>query len=187
MRSNVFIFHGTGGDPEKNWFPWLRAKLEAKGCNVFVPHFPTPEGQSVEAWLKVLDDYKKQISENTIFVGHSLGGVFLLHMLPRLEQKAKAVFLVGTPIGIKPIKNYDQDRSFGGFDFKWDEIKKKSDAFVVFQSDNDPYVSLENGEELAKHLGVDLSFIPNAGHFNAKAGYLKFDELWEKLFPLLKN
>ena len=42
-------------------------------------------------------------------------------------------------------------------------------------------------EKLVKaSIGVELSFIPNAGHFNAKAGYLRFEELWEKLEKLVK-
>ena len=184
MNCNAFIFHGTGGYPEENWFPWLRKKLEKENCKVFVPHFPTPEGQSLESWMKVLDEYREHINENTIFIGHSLGGVFLLHLLPRLPHKTKAAFLVGTPIGVRSIKNYEQDKAFAGFDFNWEEIKKKSNTFVVFHSNNDPYFALENGEKLAKHLGVKLSFIPNAGHFNATAGYLKFDELWEELKPV---
>ncbi len=30
---NVFIFHGTEGYPEENWFPWLKEKLEAVGIS----------------------------------------------------------------------------------------------------------------------------------------------------------
>lgn len=52
---NAFIFHGAGGHPEENWFPWLKRELEAKGLEVFVPKFPTPEGEGLEAWLKVLE------------------------------------------------------------------------------------------------------------------------------------
>lgn len=182
MRTNIFIIHGTGGNPDENWFPWLRERLEKVGCAVFVPQFPTPDGQSVEAWTKVLGGYKEYINENTIFIGHSLGGLFLLRLLEQLPHKVKAAYFVGAPIGIRPLLNYDRDSAFsGGFDFKWDELKKKADTFAVFHSDNDPYVCLENGKELANHLGIKLSFIPNAGHFNAQAGYLTFDELWDKL------
>ena len=42
MKPNIFIFHGTEGHSQENWFPWLKAKLEEKGCKVFVPQFPTP-------------------------------------------------------------------------------------------------------------------------------------------------
>ncbi len=184
MKQNVFIFHGTGGHPEENWFPWLKEKLEKEGQEVFVPQFPTPEGQSVEAWMRVLDGYKEHLIEDTILVGHSLGGLFLLHLLPTLSHKVKAAFFVGTPIGIQPIQNYEQDKAFGGFEFNWEKIRGKADTFVVFHSDNDPYVGLENGKELAKHLGVELSFVPHAGHFNAKAGFLAFESLWQSITAL---
>ena len=71
------------------------------------------------------------------------------------------------------------------FEFDWDSIKSKSKNFVVYQSDDDPYVGLDNGKELAQHLGVELSFIPNAGHFNKRAGYTEFDDLRDKLSQIL--
>jgi len=183
----AFIFHGTEGHPEENWFPWLKEQLEAVGWEVIVPQFPSPPvvPSKISEWFDVLKNYEKKINEGTILIGHSLGGVFVLRILEKLKHPVKAVFLAGAPIGIKPILNYDRDHSFSGFDFDWLTIKNNSKHFVVFHSNDDPYVGLENGKELAKKLGVELSFVPNAGHFNKKAGYTKFEELWEKLEPLL--
>ena len=181
MKTNALIFHGTGGYPEENWFPWLKQQLEAKRLEVIVPHFPTPEGQSLQAWLDVLKPWMNKISSETILIGHSLGGIFTLKLLEILKQPVKLAVLVGTPIGVGWIKNFEQDKSFAGFDFDWEKIKSNSKKFIIYHSDNDPYVSLENGQELAKHLSVNLTFIPNAGHFNAKAGYTKFEDLLNKL------
>jgi len=187
MQNNVFIFHGTEGYPEENWFPWLKEKLEEKGCKVIVPQFPSPPivPAKISEWFEVLKNYEQNIGENTIIIGHSLGGVFALRVLEQLKHPVRAVFLTGTPIGVKPILNYDRDSSFSGFDFDWNTIKNNSKHFTVYHSDNDPYVSLGNGEQLAKELGVELSFIPNAGHFNAKAGYLTFPDLLEKVRKIL--
>ena len=186
-KLNVFIFHGTEGYPEENWFPWLREKLEEKGCKVFVPQFPSPPvvPSKISEWFEVLKNYKQYIDENTILIGHSLGGVFVLRVLEKLKHPVRAIFLVGTPIGVKPITNYDRDSSFSSFDFDWEKIKNNSRSFTVFHSDNDPYVSLGNGEQLAKELGVTLTFIPNAGHFNVKAGYLSFPDLLNKIEEIL--
>jgi hypothetical protein len=129
----------------------------------------------------------KYIDEDTILIGHSLGGVFTLRMLEKLSHPVTAACFVGTPVGVQPILNYERDSAFSGFDFDWEIIKTKAKNFVVFQSDNDPYVGLENGEELAKRLGVALSFVPNAGHFNAKAGYISFPDLRDKLLVILKT
>lgn len=185
MRLNAFIFHGTAGYPDENWFPWLKEKLQAKGLEVFVPQFPTPEGQSLEAWLEVLKPLMDKINNETILVGHSLGGVFVLKLLEKLNKPIKLAVIVGTPIGEGQIKNFEQDKSFAGFEFNWNKIKMNAKHFIVYQSDNDPYVSLENGQELARHLGVNLTFIPNAGHFNKAAGYLSFDDIYSKILPLL--
>ncbi len=173
----VFIFHGTAGSPKGNWFPWLKSELENLGCRLTVPRFPTPEGQSLDSWLEILSKYEKQITVSTILIGHSLGGLFLLRLLERLSHRVAAAYFVAAPVGVKPILYYDGDEKFSGFSFNWKEIKKKASKFFVYHSDNDPYVSLGNGEELARRLGVNLTLIPSAGHLNAESGYTKFDRL----------
>jgi len=190
MQKTVFIFHGTEGHPQENWFPWLKQKVEKEtGYTVIVPQFPSPPEVSadVEEWFGVLKEYEDLFNEDTVIVGHSLGGVFTLRVLEKLGSKISTACFVGAPIGIRPILNYDRDNSFSGFDFDWNTIRSNAENFIVFHSDNDPYVGLENGEQLAKHLDTELTFIPNAGHFNQKAGYTEFEELWRKLFSLLKQ
>ncbi len=188
MQKTAFIFHGTEGYPEENWFPWLKNKIEGEtNYQVFVPHFPSPPvvPAKLEEWFAVLKEYEQYFDENTIIVGHSLGGVFALKILEKINHPIKAAFFVGTPIGVLPIANYERDSSFSGFDFNWDKISKQAKNFIVFHSDDDPWVGLENGKRLAENLGTDLTFIPNAGHFNQKAGYTEFEELWGMLKPFL--
>jgi len=178
---NAIIIHGTEGFPGENWFPWLKTELEKNGYKVSVPQFPSPPivPAKISEWWEVLKNYT--IDENTLIIGHSLGGVFTLRILEKLDNPVEGAFLVGTPIGEKPILNYDRDVAFCGFEFDWDKIKSNANRFVVFQSNDDPYVGLSNGEVLARTLGVDLDFVPNAGHFNAKAGYLEFPQLLNKI------
>lgn len=184
---NFFIIHGTEGYPEENWFPWLKQELEELGHNVFVPQFPSPPvvPSKISEWFEVWKDYEKDIDENTVIIGHSLGGIFSLRVLEKLKDPIFAAYFVGTPVGVKPILNYDRDSSFSGFNFNWPAIKNKAKHFSVYQSDDDPYVSLGNGEELAKQLGIKLSFVPNAGHFNKRAGYLKFEKLKSDILSII--
>ena len=179
--TTIFIFHGTGGYPEENWFPWLKQQLESLDCKVIVPQFPTPENQLPENWFKVFDKYKNHFTSDTILVGHSLGGTFLLHVLEKNNVNINAAFLVSAPVGILPIKSYETDKPFIDHTFNWSKIKKNCSKFFVFHSDNDPYVCLENGKELSKQLGTELIFVPGCGHFNKAAGFEKFDLLLEKM------
>lgn len=184
---NVIIIHGTEGHPKENWFPWLKYELEKRGYNVLVPQFPTPPivPAKIDKWLEVFKSYRQYINEDTIIIGHSLGGIFTLRILEKLKYPIKAAIFVGTPIGVRPIKYYDRDNSFSGFLFDWKVILEKASHFIVFQSDNDPYVSLGNGKQLAKNLNVKLNFVQNAGHFNTEAGYTSFDLLIEKMKVIL--
>ena len=66
---------------------------------VFVPRFPTPENQSLESWLKVFEDYRQYLNEDTIVVGHSLGPAFLLSVLETLDHPIKYAYFVSSFIG----------------------------------------------------------------------------------------
>lgn len=186
-QTNVLIFHGTGGHPLENWFPWLKQELEKEGPKVFVPAFPHPKDHPLPDWLSVLKDYEKFINDQSILIGHSLGGLFLLRVLERLDHPVKASFFVSAPVGVKPIRFYDSDFAFSGFDFNWEKIKQNAGKVTVYHSDNDPYVSLGNGEELAKQLGTNLTFIPNAGHLNTESGYTEFDLLLRDVNKILQS
>ena len=86
MDVKVFIIHGAYGNPNENWFPWLKNKLEKLGIKVFVPRFPTPEGQNLNNWLRTFKEYISHVDEKTIFVGHSLGTAFIMNIIETLEQ-----------------------------------------------------------------------------------------------------
>ena len=183
---NVFIFHGTYGYPCENWFPWLKEKLEELGHIVFVPHFPAPPNHNLNNWMKVFEGYQHYIDENTIFVGHSLGCGFILDMLETLNQSIKCSFLVaGFLKKFNKPEFVELNKTFVDKDFKWNKIKQNCGKFFVFNSDDDPNVPLEKGKELAEKLNVELILVPNAGHFNTKAGYTKFDLLLEEIKEIL--
>lgn len=93
---NIFIIHGTEGYPEENWFPWLKEKLETKGHAVFVPQFPSPPivPAKIAEWFEVLEQYKQYIDEDTVIVGHSLGGIFTLRILEQLNHPVFAAICI---------------------------------------------------------------------------------------------
>ncbi|RLJ02162.1 MAG: serine hydrolase family protein [Candidatus Aenigmatarchaeota archaeon] len=180
--TNIIIIHGAYGHPNENWFPWLKSELEKLGCRVFIPKFPTPENQSLKNWLKVFENYKQYLNENSIVVGHSLGPVFLLNILEKLDKPIKAAFFVSGFVGLLGNPNFDNiNKTFVDKNFDWQKIKQNCKKFYIFHSDNDPYVPLEKAKELAKNLDVDIILVKNAGHFNEKAGYTKFELLLKKI------
>lgn len=181
----AFIIHGSYGHPEENWFPWLKEQLEKDGWKVYVPKFPTPENQSLQTWFEVWKGYEQYIGEETIFIGHSTGPVFLLHVLEKLNITVQASFLVA--IGLKSIgiPKFDSiTKSFFKDNFNWERIRRNCKRFFIYYSESDPYVPSEHSLDLAKNLHMDATHIPNAGHFNEKAGYTQFPKLLEDIRAL---
>jgi len=183
--ANIFIIHGTHGHPENNWFPWLKEKLQAAGHSVWVPHFPTPEQQSLQNWEKAFAPYEKYLDEKSIVIGHSLGVAFLLHLLEK--HKVSAAFFVS---GFDEFLGNDFDelnKTFIRSERNWRKIRENCGKFFIYHSNNDPYVPLEKAENIARNLQTEVRVIPNAGHFNESAGYIKFEELYGKLLQFLDS
>ena len=175
MDCNVFIIHGAEGHPKENWFPWLKKELELLDCKLFVPQFPTPKNQTLSKWLKVFDKYKNYINKNSIVVGHSLGVIFLLNILE--VYSVRAAFFVAGFCSDPENELSSSMNTFTNKTFNWSKIKNNCKNFFIYQSDNDPYVPVSKGKELAKNLDSKLIIIKNAGHFNEESGYIKFELL----------
>jgi predicted alpha/beta hydrolase family esterase len=179
--TNVFIIHGIGGSPGENWFPWLKAELEKLGCTVFVPNFPDSDNPKLENWLDAFEKYKPQL-ENSVVVGHSLGVAFLLSMLERLDRPVKAAFFISGFASLLNNPEFDEfTRTFVGKQFEWGKIRRNCKKFYVINSNNDPYVPLGQGRNIAKNLKTELIILKDAGHVNKEAGFTQFDFLLEKI------
>ena len=178
----AFIFHGTGASKDDHWFPWLEDKLEEKGVKVSRPEFPTPEGQELENWLKVLDQEEMKIDENTVLIGHSLGAVFILNILNKRDLNVEAAYLISAWTGLLPDEQFNEwNSTFQDQDFDFEKIRNSVDKIYQFHSEDDPYVPIQMAEELAENIDSKLHVKVDAGHFNADYGCKQFPELWKLL------
>lgn len=177
------LVHSTGGSPDETFFPWLRKELEKKECKVYAPQFPPPEKQSLQTWMEAFEPYWKYVNEETCFVGRSIGPAFILRLLEKAEIKIKAAFLIAgfcSELGLpqfKPLISTFVDKPFD-----WQKIRSGCGSFFVYNSDNDRYVPLEKGWELAKNLGCEVTVVKGADHFYFK----KFPQLLKDVKGVLK-
>ena len=182
--ANIFIFYGVGGNNKENWLPWLKEQLENLGHKVFIPDFPTPENQTLDNWFKTFEDYKDNLNKDSILIGHSLGASFILNVLEKYP--VKAAFLVAGFASLPDNKFKEGMRTFVDRKFNWAKIKNNCKKFYIFHSDNDPYVPIEKAYEFKKNADGELIIVEGAGHFNASAGYNKFELLFKKIVDLEK-
>ena len=107
--------------------------------------------------------------------------------IPIIPKPVKACFFVAGFIGLLNNPEFDElNETFSVKEFNWSKIRENCERFYLYNSDNDPYVPLEKGKELAGKLNGKLKIIKKAGHINKEFGYTKFDLLLEEIKKELK-
>ena len=185
MNGPAIIIHGTKSNPASNWFPWLKEELISNDIAALVPAFPTPEGQSLESWKKAFSEQVTELTSDTILIGHSMGVGFILRLLESSTVKVGACLLLSGFLGKIDIEEYDSlNRTYFDTPFNWEIIRKNSGVFKVYHGDDDPYVPIKFGLEIATNLQSELITIQNGGHLNIESGYTKFPRLLEDILFL---
>jgi uncharacterized protein len=183
----AFIIHGAFGSSKENWFPWLRQNLSKLGIDVIVPDLPTPQGQTTDIWMHMLDRHLKDLDEGAIFIGHSVGCAFILSILEKLKTPAVGCYFVAGFTGALGKDIDSLNKNLSDKNFNWIKIKSNSRKFVMFASNNDPWVPFEKSKELIEKLGGEIISVPGAGHFNSASGYNEFKPLLEKIILDVKK
>lgn len=180
MKS-ALIVHGSMGNPDKHWYPWLKEKLEERELEVFLPQFPIGEGQqTLENWMETIEPMRDKLG-NSILIGHSLGVPFIINVLNQIDNKVRAAFLVAGFVGHLEVEGKPNLDDFAVRDFDWNKIKNNCERFYVIHSDNDQYIPLERAEELAQNLETEAILVKGAAHFQTQSGYETFSLLLEKI------
>ncbi len=175
------IVHGSYGSPDENWFMWLSQALEKAGKKVLVPQFPCGEAQNYQNWCAVLNTYKHLFNTETSFVGHSLAPAFIVDYLLDNNLLVKNLYFVAPFYDAINIPDFDKVNTPFFIQTDLEKIAQLSQKRICFVSQNDPYVPNELSVDFATRTSSEIVRVPNAGHFNAAAGYVIFPRLLEEI------
>lgn len=176
--------HGFMGDPEENWFPWLKNELMNAGVTVIVPAMPNPNFPRFQKWLEFLKEQVGDVDEDTFFVGHSLGCPTILRFLESLPTGQKAGGAVLVSGFAEPIRLINLNGFTAG---SWDDekIRQSVGEIVLINSDNDEHVPLQMAERMRDRFGASLTVLHDAGHINSKSGHLSVPVVMDELERML--
>src|SRR3990167_1450728 len=92
----VYLIHGWEATSKSDFFPWLKYELEKKNIWSYFPDMPNTDEPKIEEWIGFLKKNIKELDEDTIFIGHSIGAQGVLRFLETLPDKTnvKRVILV---------------------------------------------------------------------------------------------
>lgn len=170
----AYLIHGWGGTPEHGFFPWLKTELEARGYAVEAPVMPEADAPAYEKWVPFLEERVGTPDEDTLLVGHSMGGQAALRFLERLPDGGR----VGTVILVAPvtdaIKGMSESeeavaRPWLDRPLDWAKIGRSADSIVGIFSDTDRWIPTE-GEALVRGAGGKTVVLHGRGHFSGDEG-----------------
>ncbi len=176
----LFIFHCWGGGARNCWRGWLADVMKERGAQVIAPDFPNTNEPQLEEWLQAVRKEVPKFDKEWVLVSHSLGGPTILRLLESFseDEKVGTVIMVATfakDLGIPEIQSFVEK------EFDFEKIKTKAERFVVINSDNDPFIELEEGKRVADLLGAELVVEHGAGHINEGGGYTSYPRILEVL------
>ncbi|HBU06885.1 MAG TPA: hypothetical protein DEB09_02270 [Candidatus Magasanikbacteria bacterium] len=163
----VFV-HGFMSYSGEGWKPWMKQILEKQGNTVFCPDLPNTNEPNIDEQVEYILKNTK-IDENTILVGHSLGGVVVYKLLEKLNKKVAKVLLLDPvvtakfPDKIRPVVEKSCD-----WNFDFEKIKKLSNEFIILGDIDFKTIFEKDLRDLEKKLDGTLVLArPEDVHFTA--------------------
>ncbi len=176
----TFIFHGSFGSPDSNWFPWLKGELEKNKQEAFCEQFPVDdstdihsagEQQNYEAWKNYFQEYvlpQIEKADSVDMVGHSIASIFILEMIQEFDIKVRKAVFVAPFLELYlsgDLKIFDKvNETFYRDNLDFENIVANIERSIVIYSENDPYVPTLVAEDFADILGTQRLAMPNGGH-----------------------
>jgi leucyl-tRNA synthetase len=173
-----------------HWMSSIKTELEIAGYEVVMEQLPGNNAPNLEEQIAFLGQYRDRLNEQSIIIGHSMGGFLGMHFVERLDKKIGKLICVA-PVFNRLIDHVDWSKEATGWDigsismqqdYNPELIKKNVNSWHVFLSENDDGIIYP---EAKKHFdsiwGVEITSISNAGHFCEWDGYATFPALLEVL------
>jgi predicted alpha/beta hydrolase family esterase len=184
--NRAILLHGTCSEDEyfsdnypslsnSHWLPWLQKQLLMKDIIAQTPEMPYAYKPNYTKWKEEFERYP--IDENTILVGHSCGGGFLVRWLS--ENKLN----VGNVVLVAPWLDPKRNKTTDFFNFDIDpELYKRVKSLEIYLSNDDQDV-IDSVDTLLKTIPeAQLHKFDEMGHFTyGEMGKHDFPELLESV------
>ncbi len=184
----VILIHGLPSEDQyksnewpspsnSHWFSWIQKQLTRKGMLCQSLEMPRPYNPNYKDYCEVLDQIN--ITDETILVGHSCGGGFLVrYFSEHKELHPKKIILVAPWLDIDgELKELDSNTTFFNFDIDSD-LSKRTHIDVIYSTDDDK--DIKESIELIKNKvhNIEIHIFSDKGHFTERdLGTKEFPEL----------
>lgn len=184
MKQQVFVIHGGDAyDTYEEYIESLKQKefsiertqtTDWKGnlakdlgdeYQVIAPRMPNAQNARYAEWKIVFDKFVPLLDDNVIFVGHSLGGIFLAKYLSEEQypKSIKATLLVAAPYNAldeNPYVDFNILTNLSG-------LEKQGGKVFLYHSKDDEVVPFSSFERYQRELSTATTRVfADRQHFN---------------------
>jgi len=183
----VFIIHRWDGNPESDWYPWLKQELEKKGFQVFIPQMPNATKPEIEKWVSKIKNEVRNLDAETYFIGHSIGCQAIMRYVEKekYNDKIGIVIFVAGWFKLDNLENEEVKKIANPWlktPFNFNAIKQKISKLTVFLSTDDPYNFInENAQIFKNNLSAKIILEKNKGHFTKEDGIIALPEIVKEI------
>ena len=160
-----------------HWLPWIQHELILKDILAQTPEMPVPYNPEYNAWKEMFERFP--LNEDTILIGHSCGGGFIVRYLSENNVRVGKVVLVA------PWIDLEKRLETGMFDFIIDpEVVSKTKGITIFESTDDMPEVQDSIEKIKAEIkDIKVVEFKDYGHFVSRYVNTKeFPELLEECF-----
>lgn len=161
----VLILHGWGGSDDPHWQAWLAGEIAKEYGTVSFPLLDNPHFPSKNRWMRQVKTLLETFQPDTV-VCHSLANILWFHLCHEAKiSPVKKLLLVAPPrltCEIETLKTFFPLTA---------PASLFSEEVLMLVSNNDPYLTLEEAQQLSIDLNIDMEIVHNGGHLNADSGY----------------
>lgn len=149
---------------KKDWKSRLQETL-GNDYNVILPRFPNAQNARYAEWKIWFEKIIPLLDEKVVFIGHSLGAIFLAKWLSEntYPKKIKAVFMVAAPYNTldeNPFVDFNIERTLNG-------LPDQTENLFIYHSKDDMVVPFSAFERYSKELPkANTRAFDNYRHFN---------------------
>jgi len=167
----VYLVHGWGGS--SGYFNVLNKQLNNLKINSAAFNMPNSENPKIDAWVGHLKNNIKNLNGSSYFIGHSIGCQAILRFLEMQNKRIGGAILIAPwmHLDMKTIEEEGEQsvkiaKPWMETPINFNKIKKLSNNFLCFFSDNDPYVPLSDIQLFKENLNARVIIEKGMGHID---------------------
>jgi len=184
-KYKIYLIHGYTASPDSNWFQDFKKKLEKENIEIFILNMPNSQSPKLSEWINHLEKSIKDIDENTIFVGHSLGCVTILNFLNNTNAIIiKGLFLVSGFVESSPIPALNE---FVKPRLNYNYLQQLTPNRFSISAIDDDIIPYKYSKTMAEKLNASFTLLKEGKHFIDRDNFTEFPFLIEEIKKLLIN